>query len=141
MKKFISQLLLRGNNKRTNLIKYIEFNGIIYMVIGLSFFFLSNTLSSLGIIPRFYGKEEGLIRLLGFSILIIGYYYYYGARTHNVSFCLSTVIGRLVLVPIFFSILIMNNAVDIEFLISPLILDSLLAIGAFYFWKKESFNN
>ena len=138
MKKLISQLLSRGSDKRTNLIKYIEFNGIIYMVIGLSFFFLTNILSSMGIIPKFYGNEEGFIQLLGFSVLIIGHYYFFGARTHKMSFCLSTVFGRLLLVPIFFSILIINNALDIGFLIPPLILDILLALGAFYLWIKES---
>jgi hypothetical protein len=41
-------------------------------------------------------------------------------------------------VPIFFSILIINNALDIGFLIPPLILDVLLALGAFYLWIKEA---
>ena len=111
------------------------------MVIGLFFFFLSNTLSSIGIIPKFYGKEEGFIQLLVFSVLIIGYLYFLGARTHKISLCLSTVFSRILLVLLFFSILIINNAVDIGFLMPPLILDSLLAIGAFYLWEKESFNS
>ena len=101
MYKFFHQWFLRGSDKKTTLIKYIEINSFLYMLIGLSFCFFPTLHSSLGIIPMVEGREIGFLQVIGFTLFLVGYFYYFGARTHKVSICLATVFDRLILVPLF----------------------------------------
>ena len=138
MVNYLRQWLSRGDDKRTKFIKYTEINGIFYFVTGLFIFFFPDVPSSLGLMPKVSLKEEGLLQLIGFSLSIIGYFYYFGARTHKKSFGLATVFDRLILVPIFLGILLLKGNLDKEFFLPLLILDPILGLGAYYLWSKES---
>jgi len=134
---FLKNWLSRGPSSRTPLIRYTELNGIFYILTGLFLFFLPKVPSNFGRFPPLQGQEEGLVRLIGFSLSIIGYFYYFGARTHQKSFALSTIVDRLILVPLFFSILLIFDLIDKNFILGLFILDPLLALGALYLWTKE----
>ena len=138
MNKYFKEWLSRGDEPRTNFVKYTEFNGIFYIVTGLFIFFFPGIPSSLGLMPTVTLKEEGFLQLIAFSLSIVGYFYYFGARTHKKSFGLATVFDRLILVPIFLGIILFKGNLDKEFFLPLLILDPILALGAYYLWSKES---
>ena len=140
MKLFFKQWFLRGEDKKTNLIKYIEINSFLYIIIGLSFCFFPKLHSSLGLIPMVYGREVGFLQVIGFTLFLVGYFYYFGARTHKVSICLATVFDRLILVPLFLGFIVITGMLDFGFIMPFLILDPMLALGALYFWKRDISN-
>ena len=138
MMTYFKEWLTRGNEERTLFIKYTELNGIFYFLTGLFIFFFPGVPSTLGLMPEVTLKEEGFLQLIGFSLSIVGYFYYFGARTHKKSFGLATVFDRLILVPIFLGIILVKGNLDKEFFLPLLILDPILGIGAYYLWSKES---
>ena len=141
MKIFFKQWFLREKNQKTTLIKYIEINSFLYMLIGLSFCFFPTLHSSLGLIPMVEGKEIGFLQVIGFTLFLVGYFYYFGARTHKVSICLATVFDRLILVPLFLGFIVTTGTLEIGFALPFLILDPILALGALYFWKTDNLNS
>ena len=140
MNQFFKQWFSRGEDKRTTLVKYIEVNAFLYMLIGLSFCFFPMLHSSLGLIPEVVGREVSFLRVIGFTLFLVGYFYFFGARTHKVSFCLATIFDRLILVPIFLGFIVMYGKLEIGFVLPFLILDPVLALIGLYLWKKESNN-
>ncbi|MFO1304943.1 MAG: hypothetical protein U1F54_14505 [Burkholderiales bacterium] len=50
--------------------------------------------------PAFAGREEALVRLIGMLLAIVGWFYFFGGRTGGRQFVASTVLDRLVLVPL-----------------------------------------
>ncbi|MBA93761.1 MAG: hypothetical protein CMG47_01680 [Candidatus Marinimicrobia bacterium] len=140
MYKFFHQWFLRGSDKKTTLIKYIEINSFLYMLIGLSFCFFPTLHSSLGIIPMVEGREIGFLQVIGFTLFLVGYFYYFGARTHKVSICLATVFDRLILVPLFLGFIVITGTLELGFALPFLILDPILALGALYCWQKDISN-
>ena len=71
---FFTKLMERGKNKRTLLIKYTEWNALLYLLIGLTLFFQSNTLVKLGLFPELSGRDEGFLQFLGIFVMLIGWY-------------------------------------------------------------------
>tara|TARA_Y100001970_G_scaffold177834_1_gene216662 strand:+ start:3972 stop:4394 length:423 start_codon:yes stop_codon:yes gene_type:complete len=140
MNQFFKQWFSRGQGQRTVLIKYIEVNAFLYMLIGLSFCFFPKLHSSLGLIPETVGREVSFLRVIGFTLFLVGYFYFFGARTHKTSFCLATIFDRLILVPIFLGFIVIYGALEIRFVLPFLILDPVLALIGLYLWKKESNN-
>lgn len=136
MSEFIRAWFKRGEAPRNMLIKYIEWNGILYIVLGMAFFVLPETIVSYGLLPMLQGNEKAYIMILGFTLLIIGYFYYFGARTHSTSFALSTVFDRIILVPVFLGIMVYVTSFDLEYVVPFLILDPSLAIGAWLIWLR-----
>jgi hypothetical protein len=137
MSLFFQQWFSRGKDQRTTLVKYIEINAFLYMLIGLSFCFFPTLHSSLGLIPMVQGREIGFLQVIGFTLFLVGYFYYFGARTHKVSICLATIFDRLILVPLFLGFIVITGTLEISFVLPFLIIDPILALGALYFWKKD----
>ena len=76
MNQFFKQWFSRGEDKRTTLVKYIEVNAFLYMLIGLSFYFFPTLHSSLGLIPEVVGREISFLRVIGFTLFLVGYFSY-----------------------------------------------------------------
>lgn len=50
--------------------------------------------------PDFVGHEEGLMRVLGMCLLVIGWLYFFGGRSGGRQVVAATIIDRIVLVPL-----------------------------------------
>ena len=137
MNTFLTKLMERGKDKRTLLIKYTEWNALLYLLIGLTLFFQSNTLVKLGLFPALYGRDEGFLQFLGIFVMLIGWYSYFGARTNRISVTLASIVSWLIIFPFFVSIIVLSGNLEIQFFIFPLIEATSLAIVAFFLWTQE----
>jgi len=124
----------RGSNNRTPLIIYIEVNAFIYLILGLLLLFFSESLVDIELMADLSKRDIGFLQLIGIVAFFFGYYYYFAARTHSISWCLSSIFSRLILVPILFFILYTFQMLDLKFYLPILIFDVLIALGALYFW-------
>jgi hypothetical protein len=121
---------------RSRLSRYTEANGYLYVALGAGLFALPNLPQLLLGMPAWQGYEEGMVRLIGFVLVIIGYFYAFGGRTGATSFGLSTVVDRA-LVPVFLLPLVFSGAVPAVLVAPVAILDPLLGLGAYLIWRSE----
>ena len=126
----------RGPGPATRLSRYTEGCAYLYMVTGLALLLWPGAQVSLGLIPPFQGQEEALVRLIGFTLTIIGYFYLFGGRTHHPAFGLATVLDRL-LVPLVLFFVYQVSSVELMLILPLAILDPLLGIGAYLCWRKD----
>lgn len=77
------------------------------------------------------------MRVAGFSVLVIGWFYVFGARTRAASFALATVVDRA-LVPVFLLPLGLTGAIEPNLAYAFSILDPVLGLGAFLVWRRTT---
>ena len=87
-------------------------------------------------IPAYQGQEEALLRFVGMSLGLIGYFYIFGARTNVKSFGLSTIVDRL-LVPFLILFVFSVSEINLVLVLPLAILDPTLAVVAYILWKKD----
>ena len=86
---FFQQLMARPSEPPTRLSRYTEWCGYAYAAMGTLIFLWPDSQVALGFSPPFQGQEQGLVRTLGFVLLLIGYFYVFGGRTHRNCFGLA----------------------------------------------------
>jgi hypothetical protein len=128
---------LWSSPRSTPLSRYTTWNGGLYLAVGLLLYAWPGAAQGLMGMPPFQASEAGLVRVSGFSLMVIGWFYVMGARTGADSFGLATVADR-VLVPIFLVPLAASGAVDLRLVLGFIILDPLLALGAYLIWRGQS---
>ena len=79
--------------------------------------------------PAFAGHEEGLIRVIGMTVAVIGWLYLFGGRSGARQIIAASVVDRLVLVPAVLVPLAIAGVFP-HLLMTFAILDPLLGIGA-----------
>ena len=130
---FLTALLHRG--PRSSLSRYTEANGILYFVMGVALATVPVPLAGLlGI--ELVGGEPGYVRLMGLTLSVVGYFYWFGGRTGAESFGLSTLVDRFVLPFVLFP-MAFAGLIDLEIALTFGILDPLLALGAWMIWRRE----
>jgi uncharacterized membrane protein len=107
------------------------------MAAGLLFLAWPGAVQKLFLEPAFTGREEALTRVLGMTVTIIGWLYFFGGRTGGRQFVASTVLDRLVLVPL---VLIPTAAAGVfpHVMMAFAILDPILACVAWYLLSRAS---
>ncbi len=136
MPEWIRTMLSRPDQPATPLSRYTVINGVFYMVIGLLFFAAPGVLVLMPDIDPFQGHEEGLFRAVGFTITIIGWFYFFGGRTNADSFGLATVGDRL-LVPVFLLPLGITGQIPMSLAAAFSVLDPVLGVGAYVVWRRQ----
>lgn len=121
----------------SKLSKYTVANGLVYMVFGAAILLLpADMLSTMFMADGWQGFEEGWARMVGFSVLVIGWFYVMGGRTGTASFALATVVDRAI-VPFAMLGLWATGKVTASMVMAVAVLDPLLAIGALLIWRSE----
>ena len=120
----------------SRLARYTIWNGLFYMVVGIGLFVAPQPLLELNFRVPLRGYEAGLSNALGMTLLVIGFFYVMGARTGRASFGLATVVDR-VFVPFLLGSLLLRGLVAPMMVVPFMILDPILALGAFLIWRKE----
>lgn len=115
--------------------RYTVANGVLYLVVGLILIGLPEPLMEAAFVAELDGYEPGLVRVLGTTLAIIGWFYVVGGRTGAASFALATVVDRL-LVPFVLLPLAWSGAVPALGVVPVAILDPVLALGALLIWAR-----
>jgi len=129
---FLKELAATGPT--TPLSRYIVSNGALYLAFGAVVLAWPEVTYLMGA-DQFEAGESGLVRVLGFVMMIIGWFYVMGGRTGATSFGLATVVDRAI-VPIVLGALAFSGAVDGGLVVAFAVLDPVLALGGFVIWRR-----
>jgi uncharacterized protein YjeT (DUF2065 family) len=115
--------------------KYTAMNGFIYLVVGLLLIVWPGVTQTLFKDTAFVGHEEGLIRVIGLTVVVIGWLYVFGGRSGAPQIVAASVIDRLIFVP---AVLIPVALAGVfpHLLLTFAVLDVLLAIGAWVLFAR-----
>ena len=127
--------LLEKPRNLTPASKYTAMNGFIYLVVGLLLIVWPGVTQTIFRDPVFIGHEEGLMRVIGLTVVVIGWLYVFGGRSGARQIVAASVVDRLIFVP---AILIPVAMVGVfpHLLLTFAALDVLLAIGAWIVFAR-----
>jgi hypothetical protein len=80
--------------------KYTAFNGFVYCGLGLGLILWPGVIQTVFRERAFVGDEQGLFRVIGFAVLLIGYYLVIGGRSGSRQATAASVIDRWTIVPL-----------------------------------------
>jgi len=129
----LMKALLEKPPALTTASKYTVLNGVIYLVVGtLLIVWPGITFMD----PAFVGHEEGLMRAIGLTVVVIGWLYVFGGRSGARQIVAASIVDRLVFVPIVLVPLAIKGVFPHLF-ITFAIFDALLAIGAWVLLDRK----
>ena len=116
--------------------KFTSWNGVAYLAAGLLLVAWPGVVQALLFGPEFAGREEGLVRVLGMAVTVIGWLYLFGGRTGGRQVVAASVVNRIVLVPLVLVPLAMTGVFPT--LLWPFaVLDPVLGLCAWYLLSRE----
>jgi hypothetical protein len=109
--------------------KYTALNGIGYLAIGAILIAWPGAIQTVFREPPFAGHEQALMRVIGLTVVGIGWLYLFGGRSGARQFIVASVIDRLVFVP---AVLVPLGIVVcfLAFFLTFTIVERWLAVGA-----------
>jgi len=132
---FINDLLKPTPNLST-VSKYTVLNGIVYLGAGVLLIVWPGATQTIFRDAAFVGHEGALIRVIGLTLVVIGWLYLAGGRTDAQEFSAATVVDRLVFVPVVLVPLVVVGVFP-HLLMTLAILDPLLAVGTWVLISRE----
>jgi hypothetical protein len=113
--------------------RFTSSTGLLYLAFGLGICAIPALVPVLFFEPTFQGREEGLLRLSGFIMAVVGWFFWIGGRTGARAFVAATIIPRLVVpAPLVF---LATTGVFPHFMYAMAALDPALALVA---WRRMS---
>jgi hypothetical protein len=85
--------------------------------------------------PPFAGHEQGLMRVIGLTVVVIGWLYVFGGRSGARQIVAASVVDRLIFVPAVLIPVAMAGVFP-HLLLTFAIFDALLAIGAWILFAR-----
>jgi hypothetical protein len=116
--------------------KYTTLNGIGYLVVGATLIVWPEVTQTLFREPAFVGHEQALMRVIGLTVVVIGWLYFFGGRSGARQFIAASVVDRLVFVPAVLIPLAIGGVFPRLFLTFA-VFDAVLAIGAWALLRRE----
>ena len=116
--------------------KYTALNGIIYLVAGTPLVVWPGATQTIFGDADFVGREEALVRVIGMTVMVIGWLYLFGGLSGTRRFTAASVLDRIVLVPVVLLPLVIAGAFP-HLLLTFAILDPTLGIGAWVLLGRE----
>jgi hypothetical protein len=120
----------------TPLSRFVMWNGVFYAAFSATFLVWPGAAQTLLFAAPFQAGEAGLARAVGALGLVIGWFYVMGARTRADSFCLATIVDRLVIVLPVFALLGATGTVDPHIAYLLVVMDTVLALVTLGVWWK-----
>ncbi|HEY1926154.1 MAG TPA: hypothetical protein VGG92_01700 [Caulobacteraceae bacterium] len=117
--------------------KYTVVGGLVYLAAGVLLLVWPGAAQTLFRDRAFVGHEEGLMRAMGMTVMVIGWFYLFGARTGARQFVAATVFDRGVLVPLVLLTLAFAGVFPHLF-VAFAILDVALGLGAWWLLSRSS---
>ena len=115
--------------------KYTVLNGFIYLAVGFLLIVWPGVTQTLFRDSAFVGHEEGLMRVIGLTVVVIGWLYVFGGRSGARQIVAASVIDRLIFVPAVLIPVAMAGVLP-HLLLTFAALDVLLAIGAWVLFAR-----
>jgi hypothetical protein len=79
---------------------YTALNGVIYLGIGVLLIVWPGVTQTIFMDADFVGLEGALIRVIGLTLVVIGWLYFFGGRSGAPQIVAASVVDRLVFVPV-----------------------------------------
>lgn len=117
--------------------RYTVMNGVVYLGAGALLLAWPGATQALFMEPAFVGHEEGLIRMIGMTVAVIGWLYFFGGRSGSRQIIAASVVDRLVLVPAVLVPLAIAGVFP-HLLMTFAILDPLLGMGAWALLRRKT---
>jgi hypothetical protein len=117
--------------------KFTVLNGVLYMSIGVLFLIWPGALQTLTFAREFVGDEGDLIRIIGLTLAIIGWFYFFGGRSGGKQIVAASVLDRVILVPLVLIPLAISGVFPV-LLWTFAVLDPVLGLVAWYLLVKEN---
>jgi hypothetical protein len=117
--------------------KYTAMNGLVYLGTGALFIAWPGMVQTLFRDATFVGHEDGLMRVIGLTLAVIGWLYLFGGRSGARQIVAASVVDRLVFVPAVLVPLAIAGVFPHLF-VTLAILDPLLAVGAWVLLSRKS---
>jgi hypothetical protein len=133
---FVSALLEKPPSLSTAS-KYTVMNGFIYLGMGGLFIFWPGAVQTLFMDAPFAGNEAALFRVIGLTVAVIGWLYWFGGLSGGRQVVAASVIDRLVLVP---GVLVPLAIAGVfpHSLLAFSLLDASLAVGAWMLLNRST---
>lgn len=116
--------------------KYTMLNGVLYLGTGALFIAWPGLVQTLFMDAAFVGHEGALFRVIGLTLMVIGWLYLFGGRSGARNAVAASVFDRLLLVPAVLIPLAIAGVFP-HLLIALTILDPSLAIGAWVLLSRK----
>jgi hypothetical protein len=116
--------------------KFTALNGIIYLAAGTLLMVWPGAVQALFRDSDFVGREAALVRILGMTVAIIGWFYLFGGRSGGRQVVAASVLDRIILVPLVLVPTAMAGVFP-HLLLTFAILDPLLGLVAWYLLARE----
>ena len=133
---FLEDIFLRPGNL-TLPSKYLLMNGVLYLAGGGLLVAWPGAVQTLFADPAFVGHEEGLIRVIGAALVVVGWLCLFGGRSGARVMVAATVPDRVVFIPAVLVPLALAGVFP-HFLIAIAILDPVLGIGAWALLRRSA---
>lgn len=116
--------------------RFTILSGLAYMASGLLLLAWPGAVQVLFGDPAFAGREAALVRLLGMTVLVIGWLYVFGGRSGGRQFVAATVLDRIIVVPLVLVPLIVADVFP-HTLAAFAALDPVLALTAWWLLARR----
>ena len=127
--------LLEKPPSLTTASKYTVMNGFIYLTVGFLLIVWPRVTQTLFRDSAFVGHEQGLMRVIGLTVVVIGWLYVFGGRSGARQIVAASIVDRLIFVPAVL-IPVATAGVFPHLLLTFAALDVLLAIGAWVLFAR-----
>src|SRR6187551_1424813 len=116
--------------------KYTMLNGVMYLGIGLGLLVWPGMVQTIFRDAAFVGNEAALIRVIGMTVMVIGWLYLFGGLSGGRRIVAASVLDRVVLVPLVLVPLAIAGVFP-HFLLAFAVLDPTLGIGAWLLLSRS----
>lgn len=115
--------------------RWTAMNGYIYLSLGAVFVIWPRAVQTLFRDDEFAGREEALFRVLGMTVMVIGWLYLFGGRSGSRQTVAASILDRWILVPVVLVPIAMAGVFP-HALLAFTLLDASLALGAWILRRK-----
>lgn len=117
--------------------KYTAMNGFIYLGLGALFILWPGAVQTIFRDDPFTGHEQALFRVIGLTVMVIGWLYLFGGRSGSRQVVVASVLDRWILVPVVL-VPIAIAGVFPHVLLAFTLLDASLALGAWVLRRRKT---
>jgi hypothetical protein len=110
--------------------QWTAMNGYVYLTLGALFLIWPGAVQTLFRDDAFAGHAEALFRVIGMTVMVIGWLYLFGGRAGGRQIVAASVLDRWILVPAV-GVSVALSGVFPHAILAFVLLDASLALGAF----------
>ncbi len=130
--------LIPPASKLNSACRALTIQGWGYFTVGVLLFFAPGVVNKLAMFPTTFTEEETpCYRMIGFTMIGIGYFYLMGSRTNHHYWAVTTIFTRMTLAPVGAMTLYLVYGAPPQLCVTFAILDPALAIWTYLAMKKD----